>query len=395
MGRDNGSIQNVFRWQDLDIQLSRAFSPANPISQKGFFKGRDAVVRRAIDAINQTSQHVAIYGERGVGKTSLANVLAQFLQPFTSERIISVKVNCFRDSTFDSIWQGIFQKLELSQPDHGCFTPQLILDSLPGDEKTIIIFDEFDRMENADVGAAFADTIKTLSDFEVDATIIIVGVAEDLDDLIAEHESIDRNLKQIHLPRMSTDELKDVVEGGIRAVDMTIEPAAVTRIATLSLGLPHYAHALGLASGRAAIDARRTNVEDRDVEQGSGVVVRDSQQTILKQFDAATASPRRENYYFQVLLACALAITDHLGRFRAKDVRAPYRTIMKRDLEIPAFSRHLHDLCTKERGAVLQKFGETHNFRYRFADPLMQPFVVIKGLERSLVGLESVRPLNV
>jgi Holliday junction resolvasome RuvABC ATP-dependent DNA helicase subunit len=33
-----------------------------------------------MDAINQQGQHVLIYGERGVGKTSLANVLSGFLK---------------------------------------------------------------------------------------------------------------------------------------------------------------------------------------------------------------------------------------------------------------------------------------------------------------------------
>ncbi|MCH7999335.1 MAG: orc1/cdc6 family replication initiation protein [Chloroflexi bacterium] len=378
------------------MKLVHAFSPANPISKKALFTGRDALIRRVIDAINQTGLHVTIYGERGVGKTSLANVLADFLRPFTSEIIVSEKVNCFRDSTFGSIWSRILQQLNLPKPEYeDDFTPQDVLSALPARRKTILIIDEFDRVEDPNVDAAFADTIKTLSDFEIDTTIIIVGVADDVDDLIAEHESINRNLKEVHVPRMLTDELRKVVEGGIAAVEMSIEPDAATQIATLSLGLPHYAHALGQAAGRAAIDAKRINVEPQDVRQGSAMLLRDSQQTILKQFDAATASPRKENYYFQVLLACALAPTDHLGRFRAKDVREPYGVIMKRSVEIPAFSRHLHDLCTPGRGAVLQKFGEAHNFRYRFANPLLEPFVLMKGLERRLVGLESVRPRNV
>ena len=396
MGEGTTGVQDLFKWQDLDIKLGQAFKPANPIRDKRLFEGRDALIRRVIDAVNQIGQHVAIYGERGVGKTSLANVLADFLRPFTSEEIVSVKVNGFRDSTFESIWQRIFEQLHLPKPDEESdFTPQNVLDALPANRKTILIVDEYDRVESVDTSAAFADTIKTLSDFEVDTTIIIVGVADDIDDLIAEHESIDRNLKQVHIPRMSADELKKVVEGGIARAEMTIEPHAVTQIATLSLGLPHYAHALGLASGRAAIDSKRTNVEAKDVEKGCAMLLRDSQQTILTQFDAATASPRKKNFYFQVLLACALATTDHLGRFRAKDIRDPYSAIMGRHYEIPAFSRHLHDLCTEKRGAVLQKYGETHNFRYRFSDPMMQPFVVLRGLEEKLVGLESVKPLNV
>ena len=69
-------------------------------------------VRRVIDAVNQTGQHVLIYGERGVGKTSLANVIDAFLAPFTSEVIQTCKFNCFRDSTFADIWNAFFNSLE-------------------------------------------------------------------------------------------------------------------------------------------------------------------------------------------------------------------------------------------------------------------------------------------
>ena len=54
-------------------------------------------------------------------------------------------------------------------------------------------------------------------------------------------------------------------------------------------------------------------MEARDVDNAMEALLTVSQQSILRQFDLATASPRRENFYFQVLLACSLASTDDLG----------------------------------------------------------------------------------
>jgi Cdc6-like AAA superfamily ATPase len=388
-------VNDLFKWQDYEAKLSRAFSPATAISMKAYFRGRLAVLRRVIDAANQAGQHVMIYGERGVGKTSLANVIAAYLEPFTSEEIASFKVNCFRESSFSSIWRQFFRYLDVGADSLAELTPNDVLEALPKHRKLILIVDEFDRVETPDVAALLADTIKALSDFEVDTTMVVVGVADNVDDLIGQHESIDRCLVQVHLPRMEFRELMEIVEQGMAMAGMTISPDAASQICTLSLGLPHYPHWLGLASGRAAVDAKRTNVEPGDVNTAVHNLLRDVQQTILKKFDAATASPRRENFYFQVLLACALAPTDHLGRFRAADVREPYSEIMKRRHDIPAFSRHLHDLSTDKRGNVLQRFGESHNFRFRFTDPMMQPYVLMQGLQRGLVGLEAVRPRNV
>ena len=150
-----------------------------------------------------------------------------------------------------------------------------------------------------------------------------------------------------------------------------------------------------MGSGRVAIDAHRTHVEMGDVNRAVDNLMRDTHQSIIRRFDTAIASPRRQNYYLHVLLACALAPTDHLGRFRAVEVREPYSSIRGADHDIPSYSRHLHVLSSEERGAVLQKYGEAHNFRFRFSDPMMQPFVIMQGLRKGLIGLDAIRPHNV
>ena len=385
-------IDELFQWQDLEIRLSQTFSPASPIVRNDFFRGRHAVMRRLINVINQSGQRAIIYGERGVGKTSLANVLSPFLERITSEDIASARVNCARETSYGDIWGSLFDQIELpAKSEYGGLSPYDVFAALRRDDrKLILIVDEFDRIEDPDIDAMFADTIKTLSDFDVDTTLILAGVADDVDDLIAEHESVNRCLVQIHLPRMTVDELSEIIVKGIALVGMEISDEAVGRICAVSLGLPHYVHALGLTAGLAAIDDRRRAVETRDVDSAVGTLTRESQQTVLQQFDAATASPRRQNFYFQVLLACALASPDRLGYFRAADVRAPYSRIMGRDQTISSFSRHLHGLCGEARGAVLQKFGQSHSYRFRFADPMMQPYVLMRGLERGLVKMEDL-----
>jgi len=67
----------------------------------------------------------------------------------------------------------------------------------------VIILDEFDRVHDEDSRVLMADTIKTLSDQLVSTTMVIVGVADDVNQLISSHASIDRNLVQVLMPRMS------------------------------------------------------------------------------------------------------------------------------------------------------------------------------------------------
>jgi hypothetical protein len=53
---------------------------------------------------------------------------------------------------------------------------------------------------------------------------------------------------------------------------------------------------------------------------------------------------------------------------------------LEKKYDIPSFARHLASFCKRERASVLKKSGMKRRFRYRFTDPLMQPFVIMKGL---------------
>jgi hypothetical protein len=39
----------------------------------------------------------------------------------------------------------------------------------------------------------------------------------------------------------------------------------------------------------------------------------------------------------------------------------------------------LSDFCDAARGSILKREGASHRRRYRFADPMMQPYVILKG----------------
>jgi len=87
---------------------------------------------------------------------------------------------------------------------------------MPG---SVFIVDEFDRAANETSGN-FTDLMKGLSDFSVDCTIILVGVSDTVDQLIADHASISRSLVQILLPRMVEKELREILSTAEKALDI-------------------------------------------------------------------------------------------------------------------------------------------------------------------------------
>ena len=60
---------------------------------------------------------------------------------------------------------------------------------------------------------------------------MLVGVADSVDQLIEEHQSIERAAVQIHMPRMSVSELSEIIDKGLSQAGMTIEPEAKKSIA--------------------------------------------------------------------------------------------------------------------------------------------------------------------
>lgn len=57
-------------------RLSMAFTPNRPIDLPEFLAGRIPLLRTMKDAIGTRGQHVILYGDRGIGKTSIAHVMA-------------------------------------------------------------------------------------------------------------------------------------------------------------------------------------------------------------------------------------------------------------------------------------------------------------------------------
>lgn len=383
----------------LRKRTNEAFSPAQPVRNRDLFAGRKKQFRDLVEIVVDPGQHGVLFGERGVGKTSLASV-AELI--FTSDELHLVRINCSANDTFSSIWRKIFEGLAQASPPRkigfgrlpaegggeapmpivsGPAEVESLLRDATRDGASIAMFiDEFDRVRDQTARQMFADTIKSLADHGVDATIVLIGVADDVSELIAEHESIERALVQVHMPRMSPEELNEIVRRGMQHVDLRIERQAVERIVSLSQGLPHYTHLLARESARAAIGDESRNVRKKDVLNAMEAAISRTSQTLAESYHTATASSRAATRYPDVLLAAALAPTDQLGYFAPGDLRAPLQKISRRDCDIRSFSTHLHDLCLEDRGGPLQKTGQPRRYRFRFKSPSMRPYVIMRAL---------------
>lgn len=389
--------------------VSEAFRPAAPVDRRSLFAGRTEQIADVFAAVAQPGQHAVIYGERGVGKTSLASVSVELL---TGARVLTARATCDVSDDFGSVWRKALDEIVLhsttqavgfgeriestSRPASELFgvdpiTPDAVrraLQRVAQHGQFAVFIDEFDRLRDVESRILFADTIKTLSDRLVGATVFLIGVADSVGELIREHRSIERALVQIHMPRMTPAELAEIATTGITSARMQIAASAVRKVTTLSQGLPHYTQLLTQLAAQAALGRRRVDVTSKDVDFAVGRAIERAQQSIVEAYREATSdvsqiSPR-------VLLACALAQEDEFGFFSATDARAALGRIVDKPVGRAAFSQRLAALADDTRHAVLHKHGPSKAPRYRFSDPLLQPYVAMRGVSEGIIRIQDL-----
>jgi hypothetical protein len=398
----------------LAQRAATVFQPRTPITTKELFAGRWNELTGISDAVHQAGLHVVIYGERGVGKTSLANVVRPTIwvmdrhgvdeeeQKNIPERLV-LKAVANSGDTFSTLWHRLLGDVQWPHPNDPevMLTTKVafglvahltvddvrrVLANIPG---AVFIIDEFDQAPR-EASKAFTELIKALSDLNVDCTVILVGVSETVGNLVEDHASIDRAITQVRLDRMTADELRQIIGKAEKTLEIKFDDDAARLVVHVSQGLPHYTHLIGLHAVRSA--AHRwslTKVERDDVFDALKKAVKQAEQTVTGKHSTAIHSSQKTALYRQVLFACALAAArshDSLGYFSASAVVGPLGDILGKSIAIANFTNHLREFCEEKRGSVLERDGQPWGYRYRFRDPLLVPFVFMDGMEAGLTS---------
>lgn len=383
-------------------KVASVFTPTAPIDTVSLFRGRSAQVQMLLETVNQIGQHAIIYGERGVGKTSLASVLYEIVSKAVLTRFSFAHVNCDVEDTFTSLWRKVFRELHIN--DRGQVTtvhhaslekPRTLADWLGDsvspddirrlsslvDGRLVVIIDEFDQLSgNLETVRLVANTIKTLSDRRAPVTLILVGVADTVSQLVSEHESVERNLVQIHMPRMSDAEIGLIIREGLSALGIAIHDELVFYICSLAQGLPASAHRIGLQLAYRMVETRGFEVTREDIDAALDATIDRMPQSHVMDWQKATESSSGESLFENVLIAAALAPRDEQGWFQGYDILEPFRIVTDNARHKPlAYSQHLHRLST-QRGNVLDRSKAEGHWQFRFRNPSFQSYVIMRGL---------------
>lgn len=389
----------------LTFEIGQLFTPSTPIRLADLFAGRRSQITQLIEAVAEPGRHAILYGERGVGKTSLSQVL-EYVVPSARQRVVHARKACTPGDTFESVWRkffadmrfthvkdGVAEEITVSELYKEALTPDDVLREMKQfslNDIPIFVIDEFNEISDGGRTASLlANTIKTLSDEGVAATIVVVGVGDSVTALFEEHGSISRCTEEVLMPRMSSGELGEIVDKRLGQLGLTIEPDARSKMIILSRGLPTYVHRLGKHSAVRAVTGLRRHITEEDVDASIEEIIAGSLQSLRNQYEAATNSNQPGNLFKEILLACALARGDDAGYFTPAAVREPLEKVLGRPMTIAQYQNHLGDWHTNKRGRILQRTGDARSYRFRFADPAMQPYVLMRGISAGIVNEDA------
>jgi hypothetical protein len=265
-------------------RLALVFDSGHPVENRHDLIGRDAELGELLHAALDLRQHVVLHGARGSGKTSLVRVFGDHAD---QRGAIVLYLSCEPSATFAEILRPYlnyvpdaallvrrseFDASVAALPEN--FSPRALHDVLlnVGGRPVIMILDELDRLEDDRVKGEIASFMKMLSDTRSSIQLLLVGIAQSVNDLIGSHPSLRRHIVTISLGRISGASVASLIDYGERESGLRFSSSARELVARAACGSPYHVrlfcqHA-GQATLRRHIDAAGPTVGTEDALDG-------------------------------------------------------------------------------------------------------------------------------
>lgn len=238
--------------------------------------------------------HLVVFGDRGIGKTSLLHVLAILAK---DARYLVRYASCSESSTFDSLFRAVARDVPLLyHAGYDPSSPEVERDRSLGDilgedpvtpaslseelvkltgTKLLIILDEFDRSPERGFRDKVAELIKNLSDRSARVQLVIGGVALNLSELVAHVPSIRRNVLGVAVSGMTSAELHQIIAKGEAIGNFSFESITRDLLIEMSNGSPYLANLLGQYAARTALENDTRVISSEDLRVAVGLVLDD------------------------------------------------------------------------------------------------------------------------
>ena len=240
----------------LQAQLAEVYTPGIPIDDPRLFSGREELLADLSVDLAVTGVHFVLYGERGIGKTSLWQVLLKDRRykghsASKADDFVSIFLRVLEDlgeqftesdrrrltGASASVGADKVASIGVNEGVESSETPvarrkldlNLVLDRVARRANDIdaIVIDEFQNISAAVVQTQIIEVVKGFSDRKLAVKIIFVGVADSDDELLSSPEYAqykDRHFRARFVSRMTDAEIRDILDfekDGLASVSTT------------------------------------------------------------------------------------------------------------------------------------------------------------------------------
>ncbi|MCT2388751.1 AAA family ATPase [Erwinia pyrifoliae] len=399
------SINNLST-QEFYERLKLVIRPSAPISSFEMLFGREKQINEIEGALYADGRHAFIYGDRGVGKTSLAQTIAVKLQQENDP----IFVGCEPKSSLSTIVQDILSKgiksidlakettlgagvsysgigLSAQYKKSEKATPQVTqsvssaasaLASLIGKHSStpFIVIDEFDQIEDIEERKNFGRLIKNLGDQDVNIKIIFTGIGDSLHSLIGGHLSSERQIHQTHLDALPWSGRDEIIDRAFNEFDIFLDKDVKFKISGLSDGYPHYVHLLceKILCCVYSKDEEIDHITHPIFLEGLTDAVSSVSETL--KYDYVQATNCRPEYFHHILWA--MADSGDLQREK-KTILLSYNHICNQKeyqkLDNKQFDRQFTKLKQEDFGSVIIPALEGRKGWFRFKENMLRGYV--------------------
>lgn len=404
-----------------------AFRPNVEAELPQSFAGRKEEILALADALLVDGSCPVIFGERGLGKSSLALQLerialgdVELLSDLGSEervlsephRFVSVAIACTDEmSTPDKLFQGILNEaegyasldelpnrtlvrsqeskslklkvIEVSSMNEFSATSAATHASLTVEErlvevlrrvhqnygrKVLVIIDELDRVKDTSRLAGFIknhcnDWLK----------FVLVGIASNVSALLNDHQSVERKILPTKIAKMTKFELGEIVDGvqellWSNGIEIQFEPEATDLLANASRGFPWYVHLFGQDALLRVFDRERHFVTETDIR----LAIEDlAASRFAQQFGDVYLRAVRESRNREIVLRLAAFSDD-------EDIAVSMVSSQARQIGVGNTSLCKRQLTEEEFGHVLSTVSGTKGGVVRFRNAMFRRYVQLR-----------------
>ncbi|QPQ54232.1 ATP-binding protein [Allosphingosinicella flava] len=401
--------------QEAFVEAKRAvFFPSKAITSPEHLFGRSKQLDQISRAFASDGKQVFIYGERGVGKTSLAKTAAIIHQSSDNDPAI---VSCEATSTFRQIMEDVAiaclptenlinkvtstrginigvkgMNIELAQQiESGSIPPITNINraiailkyiALKHSNKPIVIIDEFDRIEDPAQKKSFAEFIKQISDQDLPIKFIFCGISRDIESLIGQHFSAGRYMAPVELGPLPHDALWQIFDQAEITFGITIDRELKIRAGRIADGYPYFMHLIGdcllwnMYAEQPQADVATPEIFEKSVQQA----VEDAEPMLRDCYDTATKKYANEDYH-EILWAVS-AVTVFPKKWD-EIYDKYYRNIIHANtpesmLTKDQFYKRILKLTKESHGEILRT---NENGWYEFRENVVRSYVRLRAVE--------------